>query len=157
MKKIFICIFLVTFLILSFFIGKSFLSNTSSEFSLIQDNWKIELSDKPLSESIILNNTGGITGDGQKIITFEYNSNQIESIKKDLLFLDYNEHLKMKFDELQFLINEPTELDLYTKSLKDIYSNIEYNKFFIVENNSKFLIFVLNSKSNKLTAFVNYQ
>ncbi|MEG2740437.1 hypothetical protein, partial [Clostridium sp.] len=73
------------------------------------------------------------------------------------LFLDYNEHLKMKFDELQFLINEPTELDLYTKSLKDIYSNIEYNKFFIVENNSKFLIFVLNSKSNELTAFVNYQ
>ncbi|MEG2195504.1 MAG: hypothetical protein RRY11_11940, partial [Terrisporobacter sp.] len=65
--------------------------------------------------------------------------------------------LKMKFDELQFLINEPTELDLYTKSLKDIYSNIEYNKFFIVENNSKFLIFVLNSKSNELTAFVNYQ
>lgn len=153
MRKIFLSILLL----IIFFTARWFPIFHESEFSLMQENWKIALSEKPSNEIKLLDTTGGITGDGLKIIKFQYDSNQIKSIKKDFTWSDYNEVFVNKFGEFKFFtLNEKDIYNIYYDTVETINNDLSNNKFFLLEDDDDFLILVLNSKLNELTAFINY-
>lgn len=149
-KKVKLLIFTAIVVIIAIVSAIYYVNRTMDPINLIKVNWKIDLPRPVKTIEVLLDETGGFTGDGTSLVKLTYDKSKFDELIEKVDFMPADSKFYSNYSLFIKSVNKKNQIN----ELADVTNNNSNIRYKIIEKRSGFLILMIDaSESNSFTLY----